>query len=115
VATGLTPEVIDRVTKRIDLAIRRNSRLEWLFIFILGTLFLVGLGLLIGGAITQHWEYLGPGSIVELAILYPIEQAKKLRQDNLLFETFPAMLEMANKTRSQELLAQFLRHLIERA
>jgi hypothetical protein len=114
VASALSPDVIKAVTTRIDLAIKRNDKLEMLFVIILVVLFLVGLGLMIGGVISQRWESFVPGGLSEVAIFYPIDRLRKLREDNLLFETFPALLLMANSSRSQQLLAQFLSRLIER-
>ncbi len=111
---ALTPEIFAAVVVRIDRAIQRNSKLEMLFVFILLTLFLVGIGLMIGGVISQRWDCFVPGGLSEVAIIYPIEKLRKLREDNLLFETFPALLLMANTPRSQQLLAQFLARLIER-
>lgn len=114
VATSITPAILEAVTARIDRAIQRNVKLEWLFIVILMTLFLAGLGLMMGGVISRRWDCFIPGDLSEVAIIYPIEKLRKLREDNLLFETFPAMLLMANTSRSQQLLAQFLGRLIER-
>lgn len=113
-ATSITPAILEAVTARIDRAIQRNVKLEWLFIVILMTLFLAGLGLMMGGVISRRRDCFIPGGLSEVAIIYPIEKLRKLREDNLLFETFPAMLLMANTSRSQQLLAQFLGRLIER-
>lgn len=110
----VTPDVINRVAARIDQAIIRNKRLEWLFIGILLCLFIVGLVLIVVGVTSQRWDCFVPGGLVEVAIYFPIGKLEKLRNDNLLFETFPAFLEMANTRRSQELLSQFLGRLIER-
>lgn len=114
VAAPLTPEILRDVTARIDRAIQRNVNFERLFVFILLTLFAAGIGLMVGGVISQRWECFVPGGLSEVAIIYPIEKLRKLREDNLLFETFPALLLMANATKSQQLLAQFLGRLIER-
>jgi hypothetical protein len=114
VATPITSAILEAVTARIDRAIQRNVKLEKLFIVILMTLFLAGLGLMMGGVISQRWECFIPGGLSEVAIVYPIEKLRKLREDNLLFETFPALLLMANTTRPQQLLTQFLGRLIER-
>ncbi len=110
----VTPDVIDRVTERIDRAIRRNIHLERLIIGILVTLFLSGIGLVIGGVVSQRWECFIPGGLAEVAIIFPIQKLTKLREDNLLYETFPALLRMANTTRTQELPTLFLGRLIER-
>ncbi len=110
----ITPNVFDAVTARIDRAIQRNGKLEMMFAIVLGTLFIVGIGLMVGGVISQRWDCFVPGGLSEVAIIYPIEKLRKLREDNLLFETFPALLLMANTPKSQQLLAQFLGRLIER-
>jgi uncharacterized membrane protein YbhN (UPF0104 family) len=111
---ALTPVVFAEVTARIDQALRRNAKFEKLFVVILTTLFLVGIGLMIGGVISQRWDCFVPGGLSEVAIIFPIMSLRKLIDDNRLFETFPASLLMANSPRSQQLLAQFLDRLIAR-
>ncbi len=89
-------EVIGEVTDRIDAAIAKNRRYEQVIIFLLILLFLVGLALIVWGAIIQRWELIVPGSLFELAIVFPIRQLVKLRNDNMRLQIIPQLLRLAS-------------------
>lgn len=108
------PDVFDKVAARIEQALAENKGKERLLVFILMTLFLSGIGLIIYGILSGTWWECGIGTLLEGTIYYPFEKLRKIWQYKLLYRTFSEFLRLADKTRTQALLTQFLARLIER-
>lgn len=107
-------EVIRLVTERINEAIQRNWHTERLYIGALVLLFLAGLGLLIGGALSQRWELLAPGGLVQLAIVLPIRRLIQLRQDDMRLQIIPQLLLLAETHEAKVLAARLVKRLIDK-
>ena len=67
-------EVIREVEACIDAAIEKNRHTERIVVGVLLMLFVAGLGLMIYAAISQRWEMLVPGSIVQIILFFPIRK-----------------------------------------
>jgi hypothetical protein len=106
------PEVIREVCDRIDAALRKNHRTELVIIGVLLLLFLSGIGLIIFGAAVQRWEFLVPGGLAELAIVFPIRQLVKLRADNLRLQIIPQLLRLADTPQAKALAFELIQRLI---
>jgi hypothetical protein len=107
-------ELIRLVTERINDAIQKNPHTERLYVAGLVLLFLAGLALLIVGAITQRWELLAPGGLVQLAIIFPIRKLIQLRQDDMRLQIIPQLLLLAETRESKALAAKLVKRLIEK-
>jgi hypothetical protein len=105
-------EVIREVTACIDEAIGKNRRTEYLAIVVLVSLFTVGLGLLIYGAVVQEWKLLAPGGIVQAIIFWPIRWLIKLREDNMRLQILPQLLRLADSKEAKALAARLVKRLI---
>jgi hypothetical protein len=105
-------EVVREVTARIDAAIAENMRRERVIIVALLGLFVVGLGLIVGGALIHRWELLAPGGIVQLTVAFPIRRLIKLREDNVRLQIIPQLLRLAEKEQGQVLAAKLIERLI---
>lgn len=116
-AGSTAEDVVDRVNRRIEAALRRNSRLEWWIIVLLVMLFLVGIALLITAAIIRRFEVALVGCLLELAVAFPIHQLVRLRRENVRLEIIPELIEYAGAVDSDEakrLVFVFIVKLIER-
>ena len=107
-------EVVREVTRCIDAAISKNRRQEWLAIGTLVGLFLVGLGLLVYGAVVQAWQLLIPGGITQLTIALPLRWLVKLREENRTLLILPQLMRLAETKEAKALAAELVRRLMER-
>ena len=92
----------------------KNRYTECIVIAILVALFVVGLGLLIYGALIQRWELLVPGGLVQLIIYFPIRRLIRLREDNMRLQILPQLLRLAESKEAKQLAAKLVKKLIEK-
>jgi hypothetical protein len=87
-----SPNSIDQVSKRIDKALAANRRTEILVVVMAVFIFLLGMAMIILG----YWHqslYLRTVPILLQGLLYwPIREIMRLRQDNLILQTLPAIV-----------------------
>lgn len=106
-------DVVREVTQHVEDAIRENRRIETVLMFMLVTLFIVGVGLMIFGAILRQGLVILPGSICELAIAWPIWSLVKLRQENIRLAILPQLMRMADGKDEKRLTMKFIETLIK--
>ncbi len=106
-------EVVREVSERVDAALSKNHRTEIVIVVVLVLLFLTGIGLVAYGAAVQRWEFLVPGGLAELAIVFPIRQLVKLRADNVRLQIIPQLLRLADNPQAKALAAKLIERLIE--
>ncbi len=107
-------DVISLVTARIDLAIDQNRRQEWIIYAVLVILLIVGLGLIVGGALSGNWWFLAPGTILQLLVVLPIRRLIELRADNLRLQILPELLRLASTAEAKRLAASLVKQLINK-
>lgn len=107
-------DVIREVANCIDGAIEKNRRTERIVVVILVALFLAGLGLLVYGAVTQRWQLLIPGSIVQLSIFLPVRKLIQLREDNMRLQILPQLMRLADSDEAKLLAARLVERLIQK-
>jgi hypothetical protein len=107
-------EVIREVTASIEEAIAKNRRHELLVIAALLAMFLVGLGLLVYGAVAPAWQLLVPGGLVQLAIVFPVRKLIRLREENQTLRILPQLMRLATSQEAKRLAAELVRKLIEK-
>jgi hypothetical protein len=105
-------EIVREVTKCILAAIAKNRRQEWVAIGVLVSLFLVGLGLLIYGALAQVWQLVVPGGIIQTTIILPLRWLIKLREENRTLHILPQLMRLAESKEAKTLAAELVRRLI---
>jgi hypothetical protein len=105
-------EIVREVTKAIQVALKRNQRIETIVIVILGCLAFSGIGLLVYGAVARNWQASLPGSISELAIIMPIRYLMRLRLENVRLEALPSLLMLADTAAKKKVVFDSLSKLI---
>jgi hypothetical protein len=86
------PNHLDHVNKRIDKALAANARTEVLIIVMAAFIFLLGIAIVILGYWNQN-PYLHTAAILLQGLLYwPISEIRRLREDNLILQTVPAIV-----------------------
>lgn len=106
-------QVVRQVTERIDSAIKENRKHEYLLVVVLILLFVVGLGLLVYGAVTKELWLLAPGGILQSTIVFPILLLVKLREDNMRLQILPQLMRLADTEEAKRLAAKLVNRLIE--
>lgn len=102
---------IQIINGRVDKALADNRRAEWIIIGLAIAIFILGISILVVG----YWQenlYVSGGSLVFDALLYwPIREILKLRRDNIILQTLPAMVTSLSAERAADEIAKFLEYL----
>lgn len=106
--------LIEQVAAAIAEANAKNGQRERFEIALLLILFLGGLGLLIGGALTQVWELLVPGGAIQITMIWPIRQIMRLREDKMRLQIVLQLLKLSTSKEAKALAAQLVKKLIEK-
>ncbi len=107
-------EIADRVAAIIQKALRRNLYLEIITVILLATVAGVGIYLLLRGASDRSWELLISGAACEASVGWPVVNLLNLRRFNLLFQTLPELIRMADTEDGKKLFYAFIERLMER-
>jgi hypothetical protein len=99
----------DKVKACVTAAIAKNERVEWVIVWLLVVQFITGTGLLVFGAVTQRWEGLVPGALIDAMLVLPLRQLMKLHRYNVLLSTVPTMLILAETPGTKKLATQWLK------
>jgi hypothetical protein len=111
-ATAKRPIWLERVHARVDQALADNYRAERVIVGMALALFLVGLLVVL----LAYWlknPYVGSFAVfVQTLLIFPFNEMRKLRRDNLILQIFPALIERLPKDAAIEeikILLAFLR------
>jgi hypothetical protein len=107
-------ELIREVTAYIEVANAANRRQEWVVTGLLVALAVVGLGMLIYGAVAQAWQLVIPGGLIQSAVVLPIRKLIKLREENKALQIPPQLLRLADNKGARALAAKLILRLIEK-
>ena len=107
-------EIVREVTAQIEAAIAANRRQEWIVIGSLIALFVVGLSLLVYGAVIQAWQALVPGGLIQTVVIFPIRKLIALREENKALQILPQLMRLAEDDEAKALAARLVKKLIEK-
>ena len=107
-------EIVREVAACIELARLKNRKQEWVAVGVLVTLFGVGLGLLIYGAVANHWQLLIPGGLAQVTVVLPLRWLIKLREENRTLMILPQLMRLAETSEAKTLAARLVRRLIKK-
>jgi hypothetical protein len=79
----------------------------------LAALFVTGLALLVYGALTQVWQLLVPGGLIQTAIVFPLRKLIALREENKALQILPQLMRLAEDDEAKALAALLVKKLIE--
>jgi hypothetical protein len=86
------PLDLDGVCARIETALLDNRRAETVVLTMAAGIFLLGVGV-VGVSYWQQNPYFTGGALLMQALLYvPVREMVRLRRDNLVLQTLPALL-----------------------
>jgi hypothetical protein len=86
------PLDLDGVFARIEAALLDNRRAETIVLTMAAGIFLLGVGV-VGVSYWQQNPYFTGGALLMQALLYvPVREMVRLRRDNLVLRTLPALL-----------------------
>jgi len=81
------------INARVDQALSDNRRAERLIIRMAVALFCVGIAVLAVGYQMKNPYIAGGSSLAQVFLVFPINEVRKLRRDNLILQVFPAMIQ----------------------
>jgi hypothetical protein len=102
---------LDKINARIDKALADNRRAERLIVYMALALFCVGLTAT-GVAYWLENPYIAEGStLAQVFLAFPINEIRKLRRDNVILQTHPALIHTLPADAAAEQIIKLLRHL----
>lgn len=103
--------LIERIEKRVDHALAANSRTEALVTGMAAGIFLLGIGVILAGYWLKNPYVFVGGGVSQLLLWRPIDAIVKLRQDNLILQTFPTLMSGLSREKASNEIVKLLRHL----
>lgn len=93
---------------RVDQALSRNARAEYIIIALSAAIFLLGVGLLAVSYVEKN-PYVATGSLLLQGFLYwPIQQIRQLRRENIMLQTVPAVVAMIDPVEAAKEIRKML-------
>lgn len=102
---------LNTINSRVDQALLANRRAERTIIYMAIAMFVVGLSVMLVG---YHFKnpYVASGSILAQSLLvFPINEIKKLRRDNVILQVFPAMIDGLPPAKAASEIVKLLEYL----
>jgi hypothetical protein len=102
---------LEIINVRVDKALDANRRAERIIIVMAIALFIFGL-LVLSAAYWLKNPYVASGSVLMQGFLvFPVSEVKKLRRDNLILQTFPALIDVLPPAGAASEIKKLLAHL----
>ncbi|HEY4211804.1 MAG TPA: hypothetical protein VGM84_10015 [Steroidobacteraceae bacterium] len=89
----MRPTWPERVDARVDHALADNRRAEFLFVVMALALFIVGLLIVLLAYRLKNPYVCGAALLTQTFLIFPVNEIRKLRRDNLILQTFPVLIE----------------------
>lgn len=105
-------QVIKEVEARIEEAIHRTRWQKTLIILLSAILLLVGLCLIVYGAIRRNWLAIAPGALLQAMIYFPLNRLVKIKAEEMRLLVLPRMLRLASKSRAKQLAYKLIEELV---
>ncbi len=102
------------INARVDQALAQNRRAENIVLSMTGIIFLLGVAVIIAAFWTRNLYFAGGAVVCQLLIYWPINEVLKLRKDNLILQTLPAIVSSLPVDRAATEIVKFLEYLRER-
>jgi hypothetical protein len=102
------------INERVDGALARNTRAEIIVIAMATAIFLVGVSIVIVAYWLKNPYVSAGGAFSQFFLRYPIREILKVRRDNLILETFPAMVSSLPPEKAAVEISKTLRYLLSR-
>jgi len=100
------------INERVDRALASNARAEGIVIALAVAIFLVGGGILVVAYWLKNPYISAGGALSQFFLRQPIREILKLRRDNLILQTFPAIVPGLPPEKAAVEISKTLRHLL---
>jgi hypothetical protein len=101
----------DEILSRIDLVLRENRRIEWLYIALTCLLFGTGIACFASALITGHFAWSTPAAITTGLLYWPLQEIKDIRAKNIALATAPLLITQLPKAKAAEEIQKLLQTL----
>ena len=95
----------------MDKALAENRRAEYIIIGMAVSIFLLGLTIVVVGYWSVNAYVTGAAMLFQGLLYWPIREILKLRRDNLILQTLPAMVAALPPDRAADEVVKFLDYL----
>ncbi len=99
---------VDDVLSRIDIVLKENKRIEWIYIILTGLLFLTGISCFISALISGNFAWSTPSAITTGLLYWPLKEIKDIRSKNIALATAPMLITQLPKAKAAEEIQKLL-------
>lgn len=83
---------VETINAAVDRALEANKRAEYLIIYFASALFGLGLLTAVLAYLLKNPHFFAASLVLNTLLLLPILEIKKLRRENVVLQTFPALI-----------------------
>lgn len=105
----MTP--IDDIISRIDVVLKENKRIEWIYIVLTITLFVTGIACFVLALTRGQFAWSTPSAITTGLLYWPLREIKDIRAKNIALATAPMLITMLPKAKAAEEIQKLLQSL----
>ncbi len=102
---------IDEILTRIDLVIKQNKRIEWIYIILTMLLFGTGISCFVTALTTGNFAWSTPSAVTTGLLYWPLKEIKDIRQKNIALATAPMLITQLPKAKAAEEIQKLLQTL----
>lgn len=102
---------LTRINARVDRALAANRRAEYLVIAMASGIFSIGCIVIVLAYFIVNPYVMTGGFLAQGFLYWPIRQVMRLRQDNLVIQTFPDLVSNLPPDKLAEEITKFLEYL----
>ncbi|WP_153559469.1 hypothetical protein [Roseimaritima sediminicola] len=102
---------IDDILARIDVVLKENKRIEWIYIVLTIILFGTGIACFVLALIRGEVAWSTPSVITTGLLYWPLREIKDIRAKNIALATAPMLITQLPKTKAAEEIQKLLQSL----
>jgi len=99
---------VDDVLCRIDIVLRENKRIEWIYITLTVLLFGTGISCFLAALISGEFAWATPSAVTTGLLYWPLREIKDIRAKNIALATAPMLITQLPKAKAAEEIQKLL-------
>ncbi len=99
---------IEEILSRIDLVIKENKKIEWIYIILTVLLFVTGISCFVIALITGHFAWSTPSVVTTGLLHWPLREIRNIRQKNIALAIAPILITQLSKPKAAKEIQKLL-------
>lgn len=102
---------VEEVLARIDIVLRENKRIEWIYLTLTILLFGTGIACFVFALISSKFAWSVPSAITTALLHFPLREIKDIRSKNIALATAPMLITQLPRQKAAEEIQKLLQSL----